>query len=235
MYLSGSAFRTSVPFRQSLYLTNDRLDAASMILIEKLNKLEAKIAEQGVALGKIQEATSSLDPGFPVGGKTQLPFYPVQLVVSTEGFQLPKDRWASVDYFMSLPFISKLFPTGWKYESLFVDNFETPKDRKLPNLEKGHVQRLVDSYMSGIHPLHPIMKVAEIERIQKELDENGLSWNGETAIIMQILALGALLAGLESMDYSYAAKRRMGFAIEENNVMAVQTHYLQGYVQFRPY
>jgi hypothetical protein len=206
-----------------------------MILLEKLNKLEGKIAEQGVALGKIQEATSSRDLSFPIGDKTQSPFYPIQPVVSTEAFQLPKDRWASVDYFMSLPFVLTLFPTGSKFESLFVDNFETPKDRKLPNLEKRHVQRLVDNYMTGIHPLHPIMEVAEIERIQKELDEDGLLWTGETAIIMQILALGAVIAGIDSMDYSYAAKRRMGFAVEGISVMAVQAHYLQGYVQFRPY
>ena len=131
---------------------------------------------------------------------------------------------------MSLSFVTTLLPRTRKYESLVFDNGEIRKDCKLPNLHREHVQKLVDYFLAGIHPLHPVMEVATIERIKKELDEDGLSWSGDTAIIMHILAIGSVLAGLDSVEYNSAAKRRMGFAVEKVNVMAIQAHYLQGYI-----
>lgn len=216
-----------------MIMTNGRLDAASMVLLEKLNKLEATISEQGLALGRIQEATSLLEPGLLHGNKFKSPFSPTQQKgCPTEVFQTPKGRWASMDYFMSLPFVGTLLPPGRKYENIFLDNFEIRKDCKLPNVHREDVQKLVDHYLASIHPLHSILEVTTIERMQKELDENGLSWTGETAVIMHLLAIGSVVSGLDSADYHSAAKRRMGFAVEKINVMAIQAHYLQGYVLF---
>jgi hypothetical protein len=204
-----------------------------MVLLEKLNKLEATISEQGSTLGKIQEATSLLDPDFLHSNQFKSPFSPIQQkICPTEVFQIPKGRWAGLEHFMSLPFVATLLPPGRKYENIFLDNFEIQKDCKLPNLNREHIQKLVDHYLASIHPLHTILEVTTIEQMRKELDENGLFWTGETAIIMHLLAIGSVLSGLDSSEYHSAAKRRMGFAVERINVMAIQAHYLQGYVLF---
>jgi len=213
-----------------MIMTNGRLDAASMVLLEKLNKLEATISEQSLTLGRIQEATSFLEPGFLHSNKFKSPFSPIQQ--TTEVFQVPKGRWASLEHFMSLPFVGTLLPPGRKYENIFLDNFEMRKDYKLPNLHPEHIQKLIDHYLTSIHPLHPILEVTTIEQMQKELDENGLFWTGETAIVMYLLAIGSVLSGFDSAEYYSAAKRRMGFAVEKINIMAIQAHYLQGYVLF---
>jgi hypothetical protein len=73
------------------------------------------------------------------------------------------------------------------------------------------------------------MEINTIERLKLELEEDGLSWTGENALIMYILAIGCILAGDDPIDYSSAAKRRIGIALEKVNVMAIQAHYLQGY------
>src|SRR5204863_2191859 len=135
-----------------------RLDAASMVLLEKLNKIEATIAEQGTSLGRIQEATSSLEPGFLQSTKLhQSPFCPTQPKMCIEAFEVPKGRWASLDYFMTLPFISTLVPPGRKFELLVFDNTEIAEECKLPNLHQRHVQKLLDHFLAEIHPLHPVM------------------------------------------------------------------------------
>jgi hypothetical protein len=215
-----------------------------MVLLEKLNKLEATITEQAAALSRISEATSILEPNFPSNTKIlKSPFRPSQprdqprpetkdLLPPECGdfFLVPKGRWASLDVFMALPFIASLIPTGRKYENLVIDNTDLRRDCKLPNLHPGHVQKLIDRFLAGIHPLHPIIEVSTVDRIKKELDEDGLSWNGETALIMHILAIGCALGGDDSLEYNSAAKRRMGFAVEKVTVMAIQAHYLQGYL-----
>ena len=230
MYLQGNAFRTCVWDTIGLILSNGRLDATSIVLLEKFNKLEGTIAEQSKILGRIQEATSFLELGFPSSGKSRSPFCPTQPRISSEVFQVPKGRWASLDHFMSLPFVATLFPANRKYQSIVFDNTDTRKDCKLPNLQRDHLRKLVGYFLAEIHPLHPIMEVATIERIKNELDEDGLSWTGETAVILHILAIGSVLAGLDSGEYNSAAKRRMGFAVENVNIIAIQAHYLQGYV-----
>ena len=230
MYLPGNACRTCVCDTTGLTLPNCRLDAASVVLLEKLNKLETTITEQSATLVRIQKATSFLEPGFLHSDKLRSPFCPTQPRIYSEVFEVPKGRWASLDYFMTLPFVGTLLPAGRKYESIVFDNTEIQRDCKLPNLHRDHVQKLVDYFLAGIHPLHPIMEVATIERIKRELDEDGLSWTGETAVIMHILAIGSVLAGLDSVEYNAAAKRRMGFAVENINIIAIQAHYLQGYI-----
>lgn len=228
MCLQGNTFRACVCDTIGLILSNGRLDATSIVLLEKFNKLEGAIAEQSKILGRIQEATSFLELGVPSSGKS--PFCPIQPRISSEVFQVPKGRWASLDHFMSLPFIATLFPANRKYQSIVFDNTETRKDCKLPNLHRDHLRKLVDYFLAEIYPLHPIIEVATIERIKNELDEDGLSWTGETAVIMYILAIGSVLAGLDSGEYNSAAKRRMGYAVENVSIIAIQAYYLQGYV-----
>jgi hypothetical protein len=219
-----------------------RLDAASMVLLEKLNKLEVTIAEQAAALTKISEVTAVLDPTLPNPNKGLLkssftPSKPADATSTTitrdpfsgEYFLVPKGRWASLDKFMSQHFVQNLLPSGVRYKSLVVDNNDQPRDYKLPNLQPAHTQRLLDRFLAEVHPLHPIIEVSTVDRIKKELNEDGLSWDGETAVVMHILAIGAMLEGEDPLGFNSAAKRRMGFAVERVGVMAIQAHYFQGY------
>lgn len=198
-----------------------------MVLLEKLNKLETTLSDQSQVIARIQESTSYLEPIFPNGGKLlKSTFTPSQPRVCETIFQVPKGRWASLDYFMSLPFVKNLIPGG--YKKIIVDNMDVRTDSRLPNLNKDHIQKLVDLFFAWIHPLHPIIEVASVERIKSQLDEDGLSWTGETAMIMHILAIGAILGGHDSAEYHSAAKRRMGFAIEKVDTMAIQANFLEG-------
>jgi hypothetical protein len=200
-----------------------------MVLLEKLNKLETSLVEQGLVLGRIQEATSLIEPNFPHQSKIQSPFCPAKPRNCGEVFQVPKGRWPSLDYFMSLPFVGALLPSGYKYESLMCDNNDCNlRNSKLPNLHPDHVQGLIEVFLNRVHPLHPVMEIATIEQYKKEIDEEGLSWNGETAIILLMLAIASILTGGDARQYHGTAKRRMGYALEEVNVMSIQAHYLQG-------
>src|SRR5438876_938833 len=121
MCLQRGAICTCVCDSTGMTWANHRLDAASMVLLEKLNKLEA---------------TSFLEPSFPHNSKLRSPFSPTQPRMYSEVFQVPKGRWSSLDYFMSLPFVGTLLPPTRKYESLVFDNTEIRNDCKLPNLHR---------------------------------------------------------------------------------------------------
>ena len=101
-------------------------------------------------------------------------------------------------------------------------------ETRLPNLEKGHVQKLFHFFLEEIHPLHPVIDIPTLDQILKELEEDGLSWTGESAVIMHILTIGCILAGQDPLEYNCAAKRRMGFAVEQVNILAIQAHFLLG-------
>jgi len=192
------------------------------------------MGEQTAILAQVQEATSVLEPNFPFKSNSKTPFCPTQPPSRNcedcgEAFLIPKGRWASIDYFMTLPFVANLIPAGSKLESVIRDNVEQLRDTcKLPNLHPPHVQRLVETYLTGIHPMHPVLEIATIERMKKELDEDGLCWNGETAIILLILAIACAISGQDSLEYHSAAKRRLGFAGDTVGHMSIQAHYLQG-------
>jgi len=209
-----------------------------MVLLEKLNKLEATIGEQATVLAQVRDATSFLEPTFPFKNKIKTPFCPTQppsrsCKDSGEAFLVPKGGWVSFDYFMTLPFLANLIPAGSKFESIIVDNLEPSRDNcKLPNTHPPLVQKLLETYLTGIHPMHPVLEIAAIQRIKKELDEDGLSWNGETAIILLILAIACVMNGQDSLEYYSAAKRRLGFAVDTVSHMSIQAHYLQGYRLF---
>jgi len=210
-----------------------------MLLLEKLNTLQATVGEHGTMLAQVRESTSSLELNFRFKNKVETPFCPTQPSSRSsedrgEAFIIPKGGWVSINYFMTLPFVADLTPAHSKFESIIVDNSLEPSidNCKLPNIHPPLVQELLETYLSGIHPLHPVLEIATIERIKKELDEDGLSWNGETAIILLILAIARVMNGHDSLEYHSAAKRRLGFAVETINHMSIQAHYLQGYHPF---
>jgi hypothetical protein len=202
-----------------------------MVLLEKLNKIETTLLEQGTTISRIQESTSVLEPNFVNPSKVlnQSRFTPTQPKPTHIAFQVPKGACASLASFMSLPFVRALLPSGRKLDNLICDNPEAGRENKLPNLQKSHVQKLIQNFLTGIYPMHTIMEINTIERLKLELEEDGLSWSGETALIMYILAIGSILAGDDPIEYSSAAKRRIGIAVEKVNVMTIQAHYLQGY------
>jgi hypothetical protein len=204
-----------------------------MVLLEKLNKLEGAMAEQGAVLGRIQDVTAHLESGS--GANTRGLSQPVLSPTQRRGsrtFQVPRDTWMGLDHFLSQPFIRALMPTARQSYSLVCDSSETRKGYKLPNLQKSQVQKLVQRFIEALHPVYPVVELATIERLQQRLDEDGLGWTGEDAIIMQILALGALSCGEDPNEYIHSANRRLGLACEKVDILAIQVHYLQGYTRW---
>jgi len=218
-------------YRPHVPLANRRLDAASMVLLEKLNKIENTMSEQATVLAQIQETTSILTPEFSSTSKL-LPhadFSPEEPKQDPRVvFQVPEGRWGSLDYFLSLSFVRNLMPTSRKSGSLVIDNNNSHPDSPIPSLSKPLVQRLVQEFLDGLYPLHPVLELTALERIKREMEEDYVAYTGETAIFMQVLALGALLAGENSEAYATAAKRRLAYAVERVDCMAIQAHYLQG-------
>jgi len=130
---------------------------------------------------------------------------------------------------MSLPFVEALLPEGYQYESLVSDTPASCVNCGFPNLDRVHVGRLVTTYLAEIHPFHPVMEISTIEHLSRLVCEEGLLWNADSALILQILALGAMHASLPYLGYYCASIRRMGYGIQNLGVTAAQFHYLQGY------
>jgi hypothetical protein len=201
---------------------------ATVVLLEKLNKIESAIAQHGAVLGRLQSSTARFEPGNEVNSNSfNNPGYsPTQPRNVNSRFQLPKDCWLGLDQFCSLSFVRAMAPT--MRQSLVSDSAEIPKVNRLPNIQKDQVSRYVQQYLHAVHPIHPVLEVATIERLQLHLDEDGLAWTGEDAIIMQILALGSMSCGECPLEYLQVANRRLGLAYENNDLLAVQGQYLEG-------
>lgn len=199
--------------------------------MEKLEKLEATILDQAAVLGKIKDATSGLKVGVGSPSKvlSQPRFSPSPRRSSHVMFQVPKGEWASLSYFLSLPFVKSFVPKSQISRGLVCDNTDVRLETKLPNLEKRHIRRLFQRFLDEIYPLHPIIEITTLEHAMEELEESGLSWTGEITVIMHILAIGCVLGGENPLEYNCAAKRRMGLAVEHVNILAVQAHYFSGY------
>ena len=207
-----------------------RLDAASLVLLEKLDKLEATMLNQATMLARIQDATvdlqnSQVKPNHVLDRPQILPSSKRAAHVM---FQIPKGGWASLDHFMSLSFVKELMPTGRTNQQLVCDDTKVHVETRLPNLDKTHVRKLFQCFLNDVLPLYPVIDVTTAQQIIKELEEYGLSWTGETAVAMHILAIGCILTGDDPLEYNCAAKRRMGLAVEQVNVLAIQAHYLLG-------
>jgi hypothetical protein len=208
-----------------------RLDAASLVLLEKLDKLEATMLDQAAVLARIQDATSDLQNSQvkPNHVLEHPQFLPSPQRSTPVMFQVPKGGWASMDHFMSLPFVKELMPTGRTYKQLVCDDTNVHSETRLPNLDKTHIRKLSQRFLDNLLPLYPVIDITTVQKMIKDLEEEGLSWTGETAVIMHILAIGCILIGEDPLEYNCAAKRRMGFAIEQVNILAIQAHYLLGY------
>jgi len=142
---------------------------------------------------------------------------------------LLKTTTAGIDYFMSLSFVETLLPEGYRCESLIRDAPISCVKWSFPNLDRAHVENLITIYLAEIHPFHPVLEISTIERLKTLICEEGLLWSAESALILEILALGAVHASKPYHDYYFAAIQRMGYGIQNLGVTAIQIHYLQGF------
>ena len=203
-----------------------------MILLEKLNSMETVMADHSERLNRIEQSTGSRDYDLPHKHKLKSGFSPTDSpnpAEDTQVYQISKMRIGGVDYFMSLPFVEAILPEGCQYETLVSDEPASCANSAFPNLDRAHVNRLIKTYLNDIHPFHPIMEASTIERLATTLSEEGLLWHAESALVLQVLALGAMLSSQPYLDYYCAGIRRMGYAVQNLGILAAQFHYLQGY------
>lgn len=212
---------------------HDSLDLGTVLVLEKLSKVETLLDDHSQRLNRIEQSSGSRESDLPHKHKLKSAFSPTDSPSSpedTQTYQIPKNVIAGIDYFMSLPFVEALLPEGSQYESLVSDEPVSSANCAFPNIDRAHVERLVKIYLAEIHPFHPVVEVATIERLVKVLCEEGLLWHAESALVLQILALGAMLASQPYLDYYCAGIRRMGYGIQNLGILAAQFHYLQGYM-----
>jgi hypothetical protein len=150
-------------------------------------------AERDLVLARIQENVSFIGPDFSPN-RIISPFFPANASPNGEVFQLPTCRSVSLNRFMSLPCIRAILRTGYKHERLKVDSADGHKDYNTPNFNFNpqHVPVLID--ILRVHPFHPVMEIATIKSYKTLLDEQGPLWNGETAVLMYIIAVASVLA-----------------------------------------
>jgi hypothetical protein len=208
-----------------------RLDPGTALLLEKINKIESMLGDNSQKLNRIEQSTGSRENDTPHKHKLKSAFSPVD-APDTETYRIPKDRVAGIDFFMSLPFVKKVLPEGCEYESLVGDEPVSCANSAFPNLDRSHIDGLIKAYLADIQPFHPVVEVLTIERLVRVLCEEGLLWSAECALILQILALGAMFTSQPYLDYYCAGIRRMGYGIQNLGIVASQFHYLQG---FGPY
>lgn len=130
-----------------------------------------------------------------------------------------------------------------------------PPSNQIPNIEYQELSRLEAKYVVGVHLKNPILDLSDLHRKILMISENGLDWSTQTCLVTLVCAIGALTQryldpgnvcvttpspgivrssiGYEgdtelSIQFWGIAARRLGFAISQNNVEAVQCLCLAG-------
>ena len=215
-----------------LYCADDRLDPGTEILLDKLKEVMSMLNDYSQRLNRIEQSTRIREKDLPHRHNLKSAFSPTDIPApldDTQVYQIPKKITAGVDYFMSLPFVETLLPERYRCESLVSDSPVSCVNWSFPNLDRAHVEHLITIYLAEIHPFHPVLEISTIERLKTLVCEEGLLWNAESALILEILALGAMHASKPYHDYYFAAIRRMGYGIQNLGVTAIQIYYLQGF------
>lgn len=126
---------------------------------------------------------------------------------------------------------------------------------QLPNIDYAELSRLEEKYIVAVHLKNPFLDLADLHQKILQTAENGLDWSTRTCLVTLVCAIGALnqryqdpanisvtspspgvvrsSVGYESeaelsMQYWGIAARRIGFAISQNNIEAVQCLCLAG-------
>lgn len=138
----------------------------------------------------------------------------------------------------------------------FGDTFTSQvPSNQLPNIDHRELSRLEGKYIVGVHLKNPILDLADLHDKILQVSENGLDWSTRTCLVTLVCAIGALTQryqdpdnisittpspgitrssiGYESeaelsMQFWGIAARRLGFAISQNDVEAVQCLCLAG-------
>ena len=125
----------------------------------------------------------------------------------------------------------------------------------VPSIEYQELTRLEAKYILGIHLKNPVVDLTELHQLILEVSENGLDWSTKTCLVALVCAIGAITqlypndvtspafaptprsrqstsnydseAEL-SIQYWGVAVKRLGLAIGQNNLEAVQCLCLAG-------
>jgi hypothetical protein len=148
-----------------------------------------------------------------------------------------------------------IFSSRRTFQILSVDNepHTPPHIHTLPSIEYSELVRLEKRYIEAVHTKNPILDLHKLHQMIGQVAENGLDWSTGTCLVALVCAIGASSqqyvgphrddaqdssnaenerrnADLQLADqfWSVAAKR-LGFAIGQNNLEAVQCLCLTGY------
>jgi len=212
-----------------LYCANDRLDPGVEVLHDGLKEVTSLLSDHLRRLNCIEQSIG-IQENDPHRHGLKSAFSQNDIPDDTQIYRIPKKTTAGLDYFMSLPFVKALLPEPYQRKSLVSDSVTASGSCDFPNLDRTRVESLITTYLAEIHPFHPVMEIKTINHLSSSVCEAGLEWTPESALILQILAVGAIYASQPYTDYYSSAIRRMGFATQNPGIIASQFYYLQGFV-----
>jgi hypothetical protein len=116
-------------------------------------------------------------------------------------------------------------------------------------LDMSTLLRLTAKYLTGVHVKNPILDPVILQHYILEVAQHGLEWSSQACLVCLVCAIGAILGSnatyppatpsqmttasltsepeLASKIFAEASKR-LGFAITQDNVLAIQCACLAG-------
>jgi hypothetical protein len=112
-----------------------------------------------------------------------------------------------------------------------------------------YLRHLSDAFITHYIPTIPILDVTHLKRYLAKIDENGIAWTTESCLVLLVVALGScgsrdydqeqcgvsmlgsqLASTITGFRYWNMAKKRLGWALEENSLVSAQCLCLAGCV-----
>jgi Fungal Zn(2)-Cys(6) binuclear cluster domain len=240
-------------------VADDRLDQGSVMVLDRLARIEGILADQTARLTQLQSrehlsltqlSTSPLSVMDTSSSTTLPPEQPHQVLLRPQlsTLNVPPGGHTSVDAVFGLPIILNILPKSrnevrrqsYLIQSDLEDTMTAPaRHPTTPNLSREVTTKLIDAYLSIVYPKNPIINRTDLRQMHLELLSNGPRWDTKTCLVFIILALGAIAivdhdpnpvpAGANHTDYLDAALQRFGFVLMRTDIEAIQTTYLFGY------
>ena len=227
------------------------------MVLDRLARIEGILNDQTARLAQIQ-IRDSLSPNhsstspysvIDLSNATFPPERPLPLLrpqLST--LNVPPGGHTSIDAIFGLPAILNLLPQSrdrvrrqsYLIQSDLQETLDTPPRHPTPpNLSKEVTTKLLEAYLSIVHPKNPIINRADLRQMHLDVLSHGPQWDTKSCLVFIVLALGAIAIvdhdpnlvppGAHHTDYLDAALQRFGFVLMRTDIEAIQTTYLFGY------
>ena len=235
--------------------TNARLDQGSVMVLDRLARIEGILNDQTARLAQLQirdhlSPNTSPFSAMETSSSTTFPperAPPILLRPQLSSLNVPPGGHTSIDSMFGLPVILNLLPDSrekvrrqsYLIQTDLQDTLDRPpRHPTTPNLSREITTKLLDAYFSIVYPKNPIINKADLRQKHLDILSRGPQWDTNSCLVFIVLALGAIAivdhdpnpipAGANHTDYLDAALQRFGFVLMRTDIEAIQTTYLFG-------